>query len=245
MLVVASFLSPMMVLGNPSTNVATQLKCGPFTTETLPEPMPRRDRQAVEQFQTIKRTVEPGRGSILFLGDSLTEKWNPSVWDRYFATRGAENAGINGDRTEHLLWRLQHGNLYGSAPAAIVLLIGTNDIGRNRLAEIVAEGVRTILAELRARLPAARILLLGILPRSEFSDSLRRRQVDQVNGLIQKCDDRVSIRYVDVGYVLLDAKGRLSRAISPDEVHLESAWLCSTRGRASDIALDEILGTKR
>ena len=123
LLVVASFLSPMMVLGNPSTNVSTQLKCGPFTTETLPEPMPQRDTQAAERFQTIKRTVEPGRGSILFLGDfadgemgSLSmgqifrDPRRGKCWDQrrpnrtpFMATpaRQPQWIGSRGDRTPH------------------------------------------------------------------------------------------------------------------------------------------------
>ena len=157
---------------------------------------------------------------FVFLGDSLTQKWDRSAWERYLAPLGSLNAGVNGDRTEHLFWRIEHGNLDRQQPEVVVLLIGTNDIGRDRSADIIAEGVREILTVLRSRLPTTRILLLGVLPRSESPGSARRHQVSEVNRLIQTCDDRKHVFYADVGDALLDPTGQLTRAISPDGVHL-------------------------
>ncbi len=80
--------------------------------------------------------------------------------------RGVLNAGVSGDRTEHLLWRLQHGNLAGPPPAAVVVLIGTNDLTTAAAAarpRIAAEGIRADLLYLRQHLPDARILLLGLV----------------------------------------------------------------------------------
>lgn len=237
-----------MVLGGTDPDGTVQLKCRPFTTATPEKPVPQSDPLAIERFHTINQEVRSGPHTILFLGDSLTQKWDPSVWDRYFGARGGLNAGVNGDRTEHLLWRLENGNLDGTAPALVVLMIGTNDIGRNRPADMVAEGVRRILQVLRGGVPTSRILLLGILPRSEAANSRRRRQVAEVNRLIETCADREHIFYADFGDKLLDPKGdpegRLTRAVSPDGVHL------SRRGYtllAAPLAaeLDKILGVNR
>lgn len=198
-----------------------QLKCRPFTNAALPAATPQTDPEAVERFRQIMREVRSGSHNILFLGDSLTRKWDPTIWNRDFAPRGALNAGVNGDRTEHLLWRLEHGDLDGQHPQAVVLLIGTNDIGRNRPPEVIAEGIRDILGLLRSHLPAARILLLGVLPRSESPFSRRRDQVREVNWRIRTCADNEHIFYDNAGEeVLLDRNGRLTRAISPDGVHL-------------------------
>ena len=82
--------------------------------------------------------------------------------------RGVLNAGVSGDRTENLLWRLQNGNLDGPPPALVVMLIGTNDLaydGPPRSPELAAEGIRANLLYLRQRLPDTPILLLGLLPR--------------------------------------------------------------------------------
>src|SRR5215472_16748729 len=113
--------------------------------------------------------------------DSLTEGWDAEVWKRTLASRGALNAGVSGDRTDHLLWRLQHGNLAGPQPKAVVLLIGTNDLAYGRSPELTADGIRANLERLRQRLPEARILLLGLLPREESPSAPLRLEVAQVN----------------------------------------------------------------
>jgi lysophospholipase L1-like esterase len=210
----------------------------------MPPPTPQNDPEAVARFQLINREIATAPHAILFLGDSLTQKWDPAIWRQSFARRGALNAGINGDRTEHLYWRLEHGNLNlkGKPPQAVVLLIGTNDIGRNRSPEIIAEGIREILELLRSHFPAARLLLLGVLPRSESPVSRRRYQVHEVNRLIQHCADNRHIFYVDVGDALLDPNRRLTHMISPDGVHLSKAGYALLAARL-DPELDHLLGT--
>jgi len=195
-----------------------QLRCGLFANSI--EAAPQTNPEAVQRFETINREAQSGSHAVVFLGDSITQKWDQVVWDQNFARLRPLNAGVNGDRTENLLWRIEHGNLDGQRPNLVVLLIGTNDIGRNRPKEIIAEGVRQILMDLRSRLPEARILLLGVLPRSESPSSHRRRQIAEVNQLIRTCADYQNIVYANVGDVLLDPAGRLSRDVSPDGVHL-------------------------
>jgi lysophospholipase L1-like esterase len=160
---------------------------------------------------------------MLFLGDSLTERWDPALWHDHMAARGILNVGVSGDRTEHLLWRLDHGNLAGPAPQAVILLIGTNDIGHGRSPDVAAEGVRAVLVKLRERLPNTRILLLGLLPREEAPNAWLRQQVNAVNRLIETCGDNQMIFFADIGGPLLDAQGLLSRAVAPDQLHFSAA----------------------
>ncbi len=197
-----------------------QLTCGPFAETAVPNPVQQTDPAAVQRFEFINNEAKARSHTVVFLGNSLTQKWDRSVWERNFVSLDALNAGVNGDRTENLLWRIEHGNLDGQRPDLAVLLIGTNDIGRNRPAKIITEGVREILLALRSRLQKAQILLLGILPRSESPDSERRRQVAEVNQLIRTCADHEHVFYGDVGDALLDRAGRLTREVSPDGVHL-------------------------
>ena len=135
-------------------------------------------------------------------------------------TRGVLNGGIAGDRTDHLLWRLEHGNLAGRPPRAVVLLIGTNDLGSGRSPEATADGIRANLALLRSRLPHASILLLGLLPREQDPGAALRRAVSRVNALIYDCADDEHISYAEIGDLLLDRSGRLDASISPDHLHL-------------------------
>lgn len=225
---------PGTALAGANTDASAQLACRPFTKAAAPAPTPQTDPEAIARFRQINREVEAGPHAILFLGDSLTQKWDPplrQLGQRDALFRGALNAGVNGDRTENLLWRLRNGNLYRQHPNAVVLLIGTNDIGRNRSPDIVAEGIRDILELLRSRLPDARILLLGVLPRSESPFSRRRYQVRAVNQLIRQCDDREHVFYADVATALLDSERRLTRAISLDGVHLSPLGYARLTGR--------------
>jgi lysophospholipase L1-like esterase len=109
----------------------------------------------------------------------------------------------------------------------VVVLIGTNDLGHGRPPEIAAEGIRANLLYLRQRLPAARILLLGLWPRLESPGARLRRDTVAVNRLIEKCGDDGAVAngavvYADIGGVLLDPEGRLTPAISPDRLHFNA-----------------------
>ena len=198
------------------------LRCGPFTQDEIATPEPREARWPVQRFEQINAAVKTERYRVLFLGDSITERFPtdaPEVWREHMTPRGVLNAGVSGDRTEHLLWRLQHGNLAGPAPSGVVLLIGTNDLGHGRTPEVAAEGIRADLLYLRQHLAGARIVLLGLLPRAEFPDAKLRRETVAVNQLIRNCADNAVVIYDDIGRTLLDPAGRLSPEISPDRLH--------------------------
>ena len=206
-----------------------QVRCGPFTTMPLDAPAPRVDKWPVGRFERINQAVKTERYRVLFLGDSITERWQSplwdaeAVWDANIAPRGVLNAGVSGDRTEHLRWRLDHGNLDGSPAKGVVLLIGTNDLGHGRPPELAAEGIRATLVRLREKLPDARILLLGLLPRGATAEDRLRQEVVEANNLISTCADGGSIVYADIGGGLLDRDGGLSRKLSPDLLHFNAA----------------------
>ena len=198
-----------------------QLACQHFTQEPAAAPAARTAQSAVRRFELINAEVKSVKHRILYLGDSLTERWNAEAWREHMEPRGVLNAGVNGDRTEHLLWRLEHGNLAGPPPAGVILLIGTNDLtngGRGRAPEEVAEGVRADLEYLRQHAQKAPIVLLGLWPREDVPRL--RTVIPQVNKLIRECDDGRTVIYGDLGHLLLDPEGRLSREIAPDLLHL-------------------------
>ena len=141
------------------------------------------------------------------------------MWEHYLAPRGVLNAGVSGDRTDNLLWRMEHGNLAGPQPKAVVLLIGTNDLAYGRSPAGTADGIRANLEVLRQHLPEARILLLGLLPREAVPSASLRIEVGQVNRLIRDCADDQHVFYAEIGDVLLTSDGLLSAEISPDQLH--------------------------
>jgi beta-glucosidase len=218
--IVAHLLLAIVAAGNAAS--AQTLRCGPFVHEPIAEPAPRIAASALARFEHIKREVRQRPYRVLFLGDSLTERFNRTVWREDMAPRGVLNAGVNGDRTENLLWRLQHGNLDGPPPAGLVVLIGTNDLtngGHPRSPPVTAEGIRANLLYLRQRLPNARILLLGLWPRSHSPAARLRRDTVAVNRLIRNCGDNGMVTYADIGGVLLEPDGHLDRRIAPDYLH--------------------------
>ncbi len=157
------------------------------------------------------------------IGDSITQGWGGEgqrVWEIYYGHRRALNLGFNGDRTEQVLWRLQHEEIDGIMPKVAVVMIGTNNSGmRKDPPEQTAAGVQAILAVLRARLSEMKILLLGIFPRgAEATDSVRRVN-DTINDRLRQLADSQHVFYLDLGYLFLDPEGRLRLDLMPDLLH--------------------------
>ena len=99
----------------------------------------------MQRHEAINARVKEGSVDLVFIGDSITQGWErrgKDVWTKFYGQRNAANLGIGGDRTQHVIWRLNNGNLAGIAPKVAVIMIGTNNSGSNTPAEI-ADGVTT------------------------------------------------------------------------------------------------------
>jgi beta-glucosidase len=160
---------------------------------------------------------------LLMIGDSITHGWENAgrqVWDQYYANRNAFNLGFSGDRTENVLWRLQHGAVDGIAPKLAVIMIGTNNTGhRQDKPEHTAAGVRAILDELQTRLPEMKILVLAIFPRgADANDNLRKINAATNEILAGFADDK-RVFYLDINDRFLKDDGTLPKSIMPDLLH--------------------------
>jgi lysophospholipase L1-like esterase len=169
----------------------------------------------------LERAEDPGIG-VVFIGDSITNGWlwgeHAQLWDRYFGRYDPANFGIGGDRTEHVLWRIEHGELDRVRPRVVVVLIGTNNIG-SPPSEIAA-GVTAVVRAVRARLPESRILLMGIFPRGSSADDPHRATVRAVNMALAKLADGQGLRFLDIGDRFVAADGSLPKEVMPDALHL-------------------------
>jgi lysophospholipase L1-like esterase len=187
------------------------------------KPAPRKDAWWMKIHEGFLRRAEKGDVNVLFLGDSITQGWGGAgkeVWKERYEPLKAANFGIGGDQTQHVLWRITEGKeLEGIHPKAIVLMIGTNNMGRDT-AEDIAAGVTAIVEALRHKLPEAKVLLLGIFPRSPEPIGKFRDKIKETNQRIAKLDDGKHVRYLDIGDKFLDAEGRLHKEIMPDYLHL-------------------------
>jgi lysophospholipase L1-like esterase len=185
------------------------------------KPVPR-EGNWMKRHESFNERVKQGKVDLLFIGDSITQGWEGAgkdVWARHFAPRNAVNLGIGGDRTQHVLWRLEHGNVDGIAPKLAVLMIGTNNSGSNT-PEQIADGVAAIVKKLREKLPETKVLVLGIFPRGADDNDPRRQTNRKANELIAKLADGRMVEYLDIGPAFLSDDGSLSKEIMPDLLHL-------------------------
>ena len=167
--------------------------------------------------------AKKGDVDLLFIGDSITQGWEnqgKAVWSKYYGKRKALNLGFSGDRTENVIWRLQHGEVEGLSPKVAVLMIGTNNTGHRLERPLyTAQGVRKIIDTLQAKLPQTKILLLAIFPRSEQPDALHRVHNDKINKLISSYADKENVFFLNINRHMLDKNGVLSTDIMPDLLH--------------------------
>lgn len=177
--------------------------------------------------QTKKGDIE-----VVFLGDSITQGWEGNgkeAWKETFAAMKAGNYGIGGDQTQHVLWRITEGKeLDGLTPKAAVIMIGTNNMGRDS-AEQIAEGVEAIVKQLKKDHPKTKILLLAIFPRAgqridkEAAGASAKQlntKVQKTNALLKKLGDEKTVFYRDIGEKFLDKEGGLPKDIMYDYLHL-------------------------
>lgn len=183
--------------------------------------LPRHEAKLAE----IKAHRDAGRRvDLVFLGDSITQGWEnegKAAWTASFAKYNAVALGFGGDRTENLLWRLQHDELDGMRPKAVVVMIGTNNTG-DRLEDpaFTVAGIKRNLDEIRRRQPQAKVLLLALFPRGEKPDDLMRRHNARINALLPQLADGKQVVFLDIGRALTNPDGTLSKDILPDWLHL-------------------------
>ncbi len=166
--------------------------------------------------------VKQGNVDLILVGDSITHGWEKSgkkMWDKYYAPRNAVNMGFGGDRTQHVLWRFDHGEIDGISPKLAVLMIGTNNSnGQDNTAEEIADGIKLVCATMRAKLPETKILILAIFPRGA-KPSPQRQKNDTASKLASQIADNDMIYYLNINDKFLQKDGTLTKEIMPDLLH--------------------------
>ena len=196
-------------------------------TPSLPD-KPWTNKMWLPRFDAKRELAATGRYDVVFIGDSITHGWErrgTNVWAKNYADGKyrALNCGISGDRTEHVLWRLNHGQLDGTDPKAVVLMIGTNNTGhRDRWQEPPTDtilGIHSILDVLKRKFPNAKVVLHPIFPRGATTNDPMRVRNDLVNSVIRKFADGKRVIWCDFNSRLLTADGVLEKSMMPDLLH--------------------------
>ena len=182
--------------------------------------MPRHEEKLAE---IARRKAAGERTELVFIGDSITHHWEkeqPELFKTFYGRYNALDLGYGGDRTENVLWRLQHGEIDGIAPKVAVLMIGTNNTGfRQEAPELIYAGIKRDIAEIRKRLPKTKLLLLAIFPRGEKPDDTLRVLNEKVNAMLPKLADNKHVFFLNMNKAFLAADGTLSKDIMPDLLH--------------------------
>jgi beta-glucosidase len=195
-------------------------------THSAVMPVEQREPWAVEwwmpRHEKVLDEVASGNVDLIMVGDSITHGWEgdgKEFWDQYYELRNAVNMGFSGDRTQHVLWRFDHGEIDGISPKLAVLMIGTNNSnGEDNTAEEIADGIKAICAEIQIKLPKTKILILAIFPRGA-GPSPQREKNAKASELASRIADAKKIFYLDINDKFLEDDGTLPKEIMPDLLH--------------------------
>ena len=186
--------------------------------------------------------VGQGDVDLIFVGDSITQGWEGNgkeVWQEYYGGRHAVNLGFSGDRTQHVLWRFDNGNIDGISPKAAVVMIGTNNSnGEDNTSEEIAEGIIAICEQIRVELPKTKILVLAIFPRGAEPNPQREKNAKS-NEIVSRIADDEMIFYLDIGGEFLEPDQTISDEIMYDYLHLTAKgyqiWAEAIEGKVAEL----------
>jgi beta-glucosidase len=169
----------------------------------------------------LKAVVQNRASNIVFLGDSITQwfqsKAGARVWKQSIAGLGAADAGVFGDSTNNVLWRVENGELAGQ-PRVAVLLIGTNNLHGGATVPQTVAGIDADIAAIHQASPRTEILLNGLFPRGRVTDHLRT-EVIQVNAVLSAQAASLGVVYTDPGASLVQSSGSIALNFRSDLVH--------------------------
>ncbi|MDA1275821.1 MAG: GDSL-type esterase/lipase family protein [Verrucomicrobia bacterium] len=179
----------------------------------------------------IKDEIDP---EIVLIGDSITHMWSgrprepgrahgADSWVELFGER-ALNLGFGWDRTQNVLWRIDHGELDELHPKTVVIHIGTNNLAptKNHVAgtpEQIAEGIQAVCERVQAKVPKAKILLMAVFPRGEQPDHPLRAKIAEINDLLPPITEKLGVELIDITRKLLNSDGTMSKEIAGDFLH--------------------------
>jgi lysophospholipase L1-like esterase len=186
----------------------------------------------------IKDSINP---QIVLIGNSITHFWGglpslkyadgklrtpngPKAWASAFGSARVLNLGFGWDRTQNVLWRLDHGELDGLHPQKVIIHIGTNNTSetsnaRMNTADEIVEGIRAICSRVRSKVPGAEIILMAIMPREQNPDHPRRILINQINQKLEVFAKANHIKRIDIGPKMLAPDGTLPKDIASDFCH--------------------------
>ena len=179
-----------------------------------------RDPGAFARQNLVLERANTSHAQVVLIGDSITEGWEGAreQLQSLVGLRSAANLGVGGDRTQHVLWRLEQAPLSAIKPKVVVVMIGTNNIYDDSADDIVA-GIRAVAELIHQQCPYSEILVLDIPPRGEPTDSARAK-IAQINTELAQGAWPEHARLIRVSDQFLRADATIDPENMPDLLHL-------------------------
>jgi lysophospholipase L1-like esterase len=214
------------LLSAPARAQEPELKAVPKDPVSV-VPVPRTDAGGKRREEELLRRAREEKGDVVFVGDSITQAWEgpgKQQWDKRFAPWNALNLGNSGDRTEHVLYRLEQAPLKRLHPEHIVLMIGTNNLGHgSSTAAETLLGIKRIVETLREQCPDAVVHVLEVFPRGDAINPMRGdiAQINQaLRAYVRAAASPQQLRIHAIGDLFVEPDGEIRREIMPDALHL-------------------------
>jgi len=197
------------------------LGCKSDSTEPANQGIARADSWWQQRHNNIL-AADNSKAKILFLGDSITHNWESAsfgfgIWQQYYGD-SAVNLGFSGDKTQHLLWRIEHGEIDDMSPEFVVLLIGTNN-AKEYSADDIASGVNAVIDVIVQKLPNTQLIVHRIFPRGPTNDPIRKVTDAASQQLNQRATTSDNITYLDINASFLDGQDNIPEDIMADGLH--------------------------
>jgi lysophospholipase L1-like esterase len=176
-----------------------------------------------------------GNPDVVMIGDSITHFWSgmpkssrasgPLAWEKAFHGLRVINMGFGWDRTQNVLWRLQHGEFEGLSPKTVVLNIGTNNLvgdatARTNTPEETAAGILAVASLVHERAPAARIYVMGVFPRGFDKGNELDARIQRLNHILAtKLKELPFVTFLDIRDKLCEPDGSITKETFLDGTH--------------------------
>lgn len=212
----------LVIQGVPSTS-------GAQVEPPADRPVARTDRNSLIAHDELVQKTKAGRIDVYFIGDSIVRRWGAldypdflANWTANFFGWNAANFGWGADRIEHMLWRLENGELDGVRPKVIVVLAGTNNVGSSPGGDEkivnITRGLQALIDLCRRKVPDATVIVTAIFPRNDNIAVVP--EIARINTRLAALADGTRIRFLDVNGRLADPQGKLFEGVSVDGLHL-------------------------
>jgi acetyl esterase/lipase len=234
-------------------------------TNTAIVPVPKLENDSYDWYarhEAVLRVKDQVNPEIVMIGDSITHFWagvpedriqrGLRAWRGLFGERRVLNLGFGWDRTQNVLWRLDHGEFDGLRPRYVVVNIGTNNFSATSHARAntpaeVAEGIRAICTRIRAKSPESRIILMGVFPRGAKADDPFRSKILELNKLLTEVGKDAGVTVLDIGRQFLLPNGELPRNLLGDFCHPTeegyAIWAAALKPLLQDVGSSSGVGT--